>query len=56
MAVLAGFQLATAPAQPQAAGVIVTGGANPTAYTFYATVLSINYTIRPLDPGVGYAF
>lgn len=56
MAVLAAFQLATAPAEPQAVGVIVANGANPSTYTYFAKVFSINYTIRPLDPGVGYAF
>jgi hypothetical protein len=56
MAMLAGFQLATAPAEPQASGVIVTNGINPSTYTHFAAVFSINFTIRPPDPGVGYAF
>lgn len=56
MAWVAAFELATAPAEPQAVGVIVTGGANPTAYTFAGVVVSFLPIFRPPDPGYGYAY
>ena len=50
------FEIATAPDEPQAAGVVLIGGINPATYSSPDVIVSINYTIRPPDPGVGYAF
>lgn len=55
MAVLAGFQLATAPAQPQSQSLLVTSTRGLVAMV-QTTVSPFNGTIRPADPGTGYAY
>ena len=55
MAMLAAFNLATAPAQPQAAACPVPNGGNPSAYTYWSIVLPVSYLFFQPDPGIGYA-
>lgn len=56
MAVIAGFQIATAPNQPQATGVVVTSRGQVSTYQTGQQVLSVNSLIRPPDPGASYAY
>jgi len=54
MAMLAAFNLATAPAQPQSAASPIPGGADPSAYTYWSIVLPVSYLFRPSnEPVIG---
>jgi hypothetical protein len=53
---LAAFNLATAPAQPQSAASPVPGGADPSAYTYWSIVLPVSYLFFQPDPGIGFAY
>jgi hypothetical protein len=54
MAMLAAFNLATAPAQPQSAASPVPNGINPSTYTYWSIVLSPSYLFRPSnEPVIG---
>ena len=55
MAIVAAFNLATAPDQPQSTASPVLGGADPSAYTYWSIVLPVSYLFFIPDPGIGYA-
>jgi hypothetical protein len=56
MAVIAAFQLATAPNQPQSQGVPVPNNFRAPPARFTQTVITLNKFFRPPDPGVGHAY
>jgi hypothetical protein len=56
MAMLAAFNLATAPAQPQSTASPIPGGADPSAYTYWSIVLPVSFLFRTPDNGNGYAY
>jgi hypothetical protein len=53
---LAAFNLATAPAQPQSAASPVPNGINPSTYTYWSIVLPVSYLFFQPDPGIGTAY
>jgi hypothetical protein len=57
VAVIAAFQLATAPNQPQSQGVPVPNSLrSPPVPRLSNTVITLNKFFRPPDPGVGHAY
>ena len=60
MNIVPAFEIAAAPNEPQAAAVALFDGINPATYpATYSNIgplVSILYTIRPPDPGVGHAY
>lgn len=55
MAVVAAFQLATAPNQPQSQGVPVANDFRNPPVLLQASVITVNVYFRPPDAGVGYS-
>jgi hypothetical protein len=56
MAIIAAFQLATPPAQPQAVGIVIPGGQTGTAFRFWSNVVATTGSSAPPDPGASYAY
>lgn len=56
MAVIAGFQIATAPNQPQAIGVVIASRGQVSTYQTGQKVLAANELFRPPEAGTGTAY